>query len=721
MSSGTSDSPALLTVAVCTHNRAAFLCKCLDGLLAQDARARQFEILVVDNCSDDNTAEIVGSASGGVVPVRYAREERLGLSYARNRAIAESRSEYLAYIDDDAVPSPQWVRAILRGHVERNADGVAGRVLQEWPVPRPDWLPDDLLHYLGLCTLGEAPLVLPDNTNPVGGNMSFRRNLLEECGGFDVALGCRGRAYTYSAEEADVAQRLKAVGACFWYEPDATVYHYVRPELLTRRHFLRRGFWEGRTYALSNGRAVPAGRAFRKLIKAIMGSRTLRPESPARYFLRRWRVAYEWGACVELARIAALGYRPQTGDPDMPRSRVCLMALRLPLWAVRSLARRILRRLAGLTQWLEMASVRALASLGTKRPAGRRAILCIVHPCGLGDVLVTTPAIRSLKLGRPDRPLHVLTSSLSSDVLGNNPRIDSILEWNAATGKAFPHANTARAGFFDLVRLARVLRRLGFRTVVDFGSAPATVELARLAGAREMFGYRNTATQRWYAGPADDRYTLPASRNIAEWHQALAHFAGASDSAGSLEVWPTAADAAAADAALAGVSLPFVALFPHARCENKLWTIANWRSLIARIVASGRCTVVLLGAEDSREYLQQVSVDLDTETIIGAPLRVVFAIARRACACLALNSGPMHVAAAAGVPLIVLNGPSSELWAPWSTNWTEVACALECRPCERLECQRGDYACMMTITPEAVWSALQPLITMSAQARRSCQ
>ena len=411
------------------------------------------------------------------------------------------------------------------------------------------------------------------------------------------------------------------------------------------------------------------------------------------------------------------GYQPDvhsdyTGSFEWRTHRICHLA--------RCAMRKVVGGVRVVGQSFTLGAITALVRLFVRR-GDQDAILCIVHPCGLGDVLVTTPAIRSLKLARPERPLHVLTSSLSRDVLDNNPSIDSILEWNAATGKAFPQMNTARAGLFDLIRLACDLRRLGIGTVVDFGSASATVELARLAGAREVFGYRNTATHRWYAGPADDRYKLPAARNIVEWHLELAHCAGGSDSAGLLEVWLASADAAAADAALAGVSLPFVALFPHARCENKLWTVANWRTLIARIVASGRCTVVLLGAEDSREYLQQVSVDLDTETIIGAPLRVVFAIARRACACLALNSGPMHVAAAAGVPLIVLNGPSSELWAPWSTNWTEVACALECRPCERLECQRGDYACMMTITPAAVWSALQPLITMSAQARRSCQ
>jgi len=99
-----------ITVIVCTHNRAGLLPGILSKLRAQDYFAGAFEIIVVDNGSRDNTAEVVEKlASKPGVPIHYVLESRPGITLARNRGAEIARYPYLAYIDDDCSVEPDWL------------------------------------------------------------------------------------------------------------------------------------------------------------------------------------------------------------------------------------------------------------------------------------------------------------------------------------------------------------------------------------------------------------------------------------------------------------------------------------------------------------------------------------------------------------------------------------------------------------------------------------
>ncbi|MBM4201407.1 MAG: glycosyltransferase family 2 protein, partial [Gammaproteobacteria bacterium] len=106
--------PPLVTVAVCTRDRADDLARCLDALLQLDYP--NLDLLVVDNApSDTGTAELVKGRYPGV---RYVCEPRPGLDWARNRAILEARGEILAYTDDDVVVDPLWVKSLAQVFAE---------------------------------------------------------------------------------------------------------------------------------------------------------------------------------------------------------------------------------------------------------------------------------------------------------------------------------------------------------------------------------------------------------------------------------------------------------------------------------------------------------------------------------------------------------------------------------------------------------------------------
>src|SRR4051812_6050340 len=103
-----------LTVCICTHNRPRYVKDCLAGLARQTAARDQFAILIVDNGSTGPARGDLGGRAGSDPAIRLLRLEHPGLGSARNAGAWASRTAYIAYIDDDAIPAEDWVASILR-------------------------------------------------------------------------------------------------------------------------------------------------------------------------------------------------------------------------------------------------------------------------------------------------------------------------------------------------------------------------------------------------------------------------------------------------------------------------------------------------------------------------------------------------------------------------------------------------------------------------------
>lgn len=234
-----------ISAIICTHNRAAYLGAAIDSLLAQDCPS--FEAIVVDNASTDGTRAIV-EARLGDPRLRYVYEATPGLSIARNTGAREAKAEILAYLDDDAVATPQWLRVLLAAYRTDDRLAIAGgRVTLLWPPGRsqPPWLSEGLTAPLGAYDLGTEPRAIanPGDT-PRGLNYSLRRQFLDHVGGFDPNLGRVGKRLL-SNEELMMTELALKDGWHVTYLPDALVAHNVAPERLQRRWFLERGWWQG--------------------------------------------------------------------------------------------------------------------------------------------------------------------------------------------------------------------------------------------------------------------------------------------------------------------------------------------------------------------------------------------------------------------------------------------------------------------------------------------
>jgi glycosyltransferase involved in cell wall biosynthesis len=240
------------SVIVCTYNRAANLPDCIAHLADQrDTDGIDWEVLVVDNNSSDDTAATVERlARGGPPDLRYAFEPRQGLSNARNCGIRHSRGGHVVFIDDDILVTPAWLRSYADIFAAHDCDAAGGPIRVLSPRPLPRWIGPEMMGFLGELDYGERPCALDGvERYPFGGNMGFHRRALERVGDFDPRLGRSGSGGSadelFKGEETAYFRTLAEAGGKIWYAPQAAVTHRILPYQLQRRFFLTIHFNEG--------------------------------------------------------------------------------------------------------------------------------------------------------------------------------------------------------------------------------------------------------------------------------------------------------------------------------------------------------------------------------------------------------------------------------------------------------------------------------------------
>jgi glycosyltransferase involved in cell wall biosynthesis len=240
-----------ISAVICTHNRANYLEEALVRLAGQSLSYDDFEVLVVDNASTDVTAEVTRRFAARLPTLRYLREDRLGLSWARNAGAAACRSPYVAYLDDDARAAPNWLERLLYNFERADPAPacIGGRVWLDWDGAAPAWLPPRYYSVYTHVDHGEADRPLGDGEYVVGANLAFRRDVLLELGGFDTNLGRRG-SVLMSGEESAVVGKIRARRLPIYYAGSAAVWHAVPPARRKRRWLWLRMFWDGASQPL---------------------------------------------------------------------------------------------------------------------------------------------------------------------------------------------------------------------------------------------------------------------------------------------------------------------------------------------------------------------------------------------------------------------------------------------------------------------------------------
>jgi glucosyl-dolichyl phosphate glucuronosyltransferase len=198
-------------------------------------------IVVVDH--NPNLLRRLRLAMPHVRLVENAEEQ--GLSGARNSGVRAAAGDVVAFLDDDATTAPDWLEHLTSAYLDERVIGAGGSVEPVWPNTRPATMPPEFDWVLG-CTYRGLPTCPGPVRNMIGANMSLRRELIEDVGGFRNGIGRNGsRPLGCEETEICIRARQRRPDAIILYEPRARVYHRVPSERMSWRYFGRRCYAEG--------------------------------------------------------------------------------------------------------------------------------------------------------------------------------------------------------------------------------------------------------------------------------------------------------------------------------------------------------------------------------------------------------------------------------------------------------------------------------------------
>jgi glycosyltransferase involved in cell wall biosynthesis len=238
-----------ISVVLSTYNRCDILPAALDSLVVQEAPGVQFEVLVVDNNSSDDTRSVVRGYAARDRRIHYVFEPKQGLSHGLNTGISRAAGAIVALTDDDLVMPRDWIANVKKafdGHPE--AAFIGSRVLPQWLGSVPPWLTRDVWAALALQDADAE--FYTDAANPVCLiGKSFRRDVLLAVGGFRPDLG-RIKDTVGSIEDDELQRRLWAQGFRGMHVPSVVLLSPVATERLAKSYFRRWYQGHGRYYAL---------------------------------------------------------------------------------------------------------------------------------------------------------------------------------------------------------------------------------------------------------------------------------------------------------------------------------------------------------------------------------------------------------------------------------------------------------------------------------------
>ncbi|WP_413167433.1 glycosyltransferase [Capilliphycus salinus ALCB114379] len=254
-----------IAATICTYNRYNVLAKAIESVRNQTLSKDQYKILIIDNSPDYEKAKKVQQEYHDPPFLIYHIERIPGLSNARNVAAKLCETEFIAYLDDDAIACPEWLEKIVQGFDQFGTDAavLGGRVDPMWEIERPSWLDDTLLSYVSVVNWGGEMRVAKPDEWFAGANISFRTQDILDNGGFDVSLGrIGGGTSLMSNEEIHLLDQIKSKGKLTIYAPEAQVDHLVEKKRLNHAWFRKRVAWQAVSdYQMDSEKAIEMARS----------------------------------------------------------------------------------------------------------------------------------------------------------------------------------------------------------------------------------------------------------------------------------------------------------------------------------------------------------------------------------------------------------------------------------------------------------------------------
>ena len=233
-----------LTVAIPTYNGATRLSEVLEKLRSQvNTESISWQILVVDNNSNDETAKVVQSYQENwtnSIPLNYCFEEQQGAAFARKRAIYESDSPLIAFLDDDNIPAENWVeQAYLFAQKHPHAGAYGSQIHGEYAVEVPPNF-ERIKAFLAITERGDKPILynpklrfLPPSAGLVVRKEAWLKSVPEFC-----ILSGRIPGSMLTSEDLEVLAYIQQSGWEIWYNSHMEIIHKIPQHRLTKEYLI---------------------------------------------------------------------------------------------------------------------------------------------------------------------------------------------------------------------------------------------------------------------------------------------------------------------------------------------------------------------------------------------------------------------------------------------------------------------------------------------------
>jgi heptosyltransferase-1 len=330
--------------------------------------------------------------------------------------------------------------------------------------------------------------------------------------------------------------------------------------------------------------------------------------------------------------------------------------------------------------------------------------ILIVKPSSLGDIVHALPAFTAVRTAFPSAEMHWL---VKQEWVGILERVEGLTRiWPIAAGLG---------GWLSLVP---GLRAVGFDCVVDLQGLFRSGAMAWLTGATCRVGFQNAREgSPWFY---TDRIPVPTrDMHAVDRYLLLAEALGATPGAGAAPAFRLKSrpeDRLAVRHLLQRHGLSegqrWIAVHPAARWPTKRWPVESFAGAADRLQEKATCRVVLIGGQEDHETARHVAGRMRQTPIdlTGAiPLSLLPALLESAAVLLTTDSGPMHIAAAVGTPVVALFGPTSAArTGPYGAGHTVLQQKLPCSPCFSRTCaNRVELECLRSISTERAVAAVQ--------------
>ncbi|RKU26016.1 hypothetical protein C6497_14630 [Candidatus Poribacteria bacterium] len=322
--------------------------------------------------------------------------------------------------------------------------------------------------------------------------------------------------------------------------------------------------------------------------------------------------------------------------------------------------------------------------------------ILLIRLSSLGDIVLTTPAIRAIRSHHPNAYIAMLVAKQSADILLHNPNLNEIIHFDRLS----KHKDTA-----EMYRILRILRQRNFSLSIDFQRKFRTELLMYLSGATDRVGKGILSTVR-----------VPESGNkhATEHYFDLLHAVGIPAEDRHLEIYLHESERTKACQLFKHEGINdgdlTIGLFPGAGWKLREWMPERFAKIADRLVTNFKAQVVLFGGPNDVTLVNHIANTMDELAINFAGklnLRELSSCIEKCDLFISNDTGPMHIATAVGTQTVALFGPGNHIrFQPIGDNHTLIRYDVPCSPCKQFTDKCKDNICMKGITVDDVWDSI---------------